>query len=345
MTFSPRTRSTQVSFPSGCKVYDVADPDYRRKIIRAGAEVSEVRYDDGAERNVSDAHLRAAERNVSDAHLRAAEGPIETDNEELAKPTHPSTREDTTVRHGQEAWCRLRANSTWADWVAVGAAHVVGRSTAMRDAHTNTPKGRGYNAAFIAWQKKFGFETLDKGDRARLFEVMNHLKEIDDWLQKLPESERLRLKHPNSVLRRWKAAIVKPKASELRISPVQKLKDSLVNLQEENDRMRREIERGGGDLWSADDRPKDIARIIVDKLTKAKAERVARNLQRAEGSKQVMSDNQYDRATVVARSILQIVAQRIRDDCTLRAQLTDVLRDEFHDIARSVMNEIRQEDE
>ena len=66
--------------------------------------------------------------------------------------------------------------------------------------------------------------------------------------------------------------------SPQKVSAVQKLKDSLVNLQEENDRMRREIERGGGDLWSADDRPKDIARIIVDKLTKAKAERVAREI-------------------------------------------------------------------
>ena len=56
---------------------------------------------------------------------------------------------------------------------------------------------------------------------------MNHLKEIDDWLQKLPESERLRLNHPNSVLRRWKAATVEPKTSEQRISPVQKLKDAV----------------------------------------------------------------------------------------------------------------------
>ena len=30
-------------------------------------------------------------------------------------------------------------------------------------------------------------------------------------------------------------------------------------------RMRREIEIGGGDLWSAEDRPKDIAKIIVKK--------------------------------------------------------------------------------
>jgi hypothetical protein len=58
-----------------------------------------------------------------------------------------------------------------------------------------------------------------------------------------------------------------------------------------------------------------------------------------------MSDGQHDRATVVARNILQILAQHVRDDPALRAQLADCLRDEFHDIARSVMNEIRREDE
>jgi hypothetical protein len=58
-----------------------------------------------------------------------------------------------------------------------------------------------------------------------------------------------------------------------------------------------------------------------------------------------MNDGQYDRAAVVVRTILQILAQHVRDDPALRAQLDDCLRDEFHDIARSVMNEIRLEDE
>ena len=58
-----------------------------------------------------------------------------------------------------------------------------------------------------------------------------------------------------------------------------------------------------------------------------------------------MNDGQHDRAIVAARTILQILAQDARDDPALRARLADCLRDEFHDIARSVMNGIRQEDE
>ena len=41
-------------------------------------------------------------------------------------------------------------------------------------------------------------------------------------------------------------------------------------------RAQEEIKRGGGDLWTKDDRPEDIARIMLTKLSRAKAERVAR---------------------------------------------------------------------
>ena len=52
-----------------------------------------------------------------------------------------------------------------------------------------------------------------------------------------------------------------------------------------------------------------------------------------------------DRAEIVTRGILQIIAQHIRDDLALRAQITDRLRDEFEDVARQTVNEIRQDDE
>src|SRR5262249_55446236 len=199
---------------------------------------------------------------------RAVDAPI---GDRLDNPT------EEAIRQGQEAWDRLRGNSTFADWIYVGTAHVLGRAEAMRDAHTNKPEGRGYNAAFAAWARKFGFADLDKGDRARLFNVMDNLKDIVAWLEKLPPNERLRRNHPSSIWRRWKAATTAPKAdAQPKPSPMQKLKDELVGVIEERDRYKREVERGGGDLWTAEDRPRDIAKIIVSKLTKAKAEKVAR---------------------------------------------------------------------
>jgi len=154
----------------------------------------------------------------------------------------------------------------------------------MCEAHLNKPEGRNYNAAFGRWQKQCGFADLDKAARSRLFEMMDHLAEIEAWRATLTVTRRLDLNHPTSVVRRWKAATAPPR--EKTISPVQKLKDELVNLQEQNDRMRREIERGGGDLWTPEGRPRDIAKIILAKLNKSKAEKVAREILAAlKGSK------------------------------------------------------------
>jgi hypothetical protein len=187
------------------------------------------------------------------------------------------------IRQGQEALRRLRDHSTWEDWKRVGRAHEAGRTTAMHDSGSNKPAGRGYNAAFHAWVKKFGFD-LDKGDRARLFDVMDHLMEIEAWLETLKPAERLRLNHPSSVWRRWKkeTAVVDPN-KPAKVSAAQKLKD----LSEENARMKREIEKGGGDLWTPDDRPEVIAQIMASKLSAYKVEKVAREMLKLAKSKKV----------------------------------------------------------
>jgi hypothetical protein len=200
------------------------------------------------------------------------------DADELDSPTHQP--EAAAIHDGQQAWARLHDHSTWQDWKAVGAAHVIGRAAAMHDGHTNKPKGRSYCAAFSAWAKKFGFADLDNGDRTRLFNVMDRLAEIEAWLAELPSTERLRLNHPASIWRRWKAATADPNA-EKKPSPYAGLKESIARLDEANARMKREIERGGGDLWSADDRPKDIATIMIQKLGRTKAEKAALEILKA----------------------------------------------------------------
>jgi hypothetical protein len=264
------------TYQDGMIVVDVGNPDRHAKILKAGAEVSEIRFDDDG-----------AERAVSNEYLRPVGMTYCVNGVELAKPTLEEPQEEDAVRLGQEAWHRLRAHSTWQDWKKVGAAHVIGRTTAMRDGHVNKPKGRSYNAAFLAWQKKFGFD-LDKGDRSRLYAVMDHLAEIEAWLATVKPAERLRLNHPNSVWRRWKkaTAVVDPNKPE-KVSAVQKLKDSVIQLSEECARMKREIDRGGGDLWTPDDRPEVIAEIMVSKLSLYKVEKVAREMLKFAKSKKV----------------------------------------------------------
>jgi hypothetical protein len=236
------------------KVFDVLDPDRHGKVIKAGAEVSEVRFDDGAERYVP--------------------------NDRLSRTTDP---DQTTLRRGQEAWHRLKKGSTFEDWKQVGAAHVLGRTAAMREAHVNKPEGRNYNAAFGRWQKQCGFDDLDKAARSRLFEMMDHLAKIEGWRATLTVTQRLDLNHPTAVVRRWKAATAAPKPNtEPNTSPYKKLEAAHAALIEELDRYKREIARGGGDLWNSDDRPRDIARIVIQQCkSKTKAENVAREILKA----------------------------------------------------------------
>jgi hypothetical protein len=152
---------------------------------------------------------------------------------------------------------------------------VIGRTAAMREAHVNKPEGRNYNVAFGRWQERCGFEDLDKAARSRLFEMMDNLAKIEAWRATLTVTQRLDLNHPTPVVRRWKAATAEP--MEKKVSSQQKMKDELIRLQEDNDRMRREIEDGGGDLWTVNDTPKDIANIMIKKLGMTKFERVMRD--------------------------------------------------------------------
>ena len=215
------------------------------------------------------------------AHLRALDGLLAAAHDGLSQH-NPSTTSEI-VRLGQEAMARKRR--AYDDWLAIAEALDVGRTDVMRVLYTNHAHGRRYEMAMGEWLIAHGFKEINKGTRSRLLECLKHKVEIQAWRSRLTDAERFAFNHPDTILRKWKAAtvVLDPSAAP-RISPVQKLKDSVVALHEENDRMRREIERGGGDLWSAEDRAQDIAMVILSKLTKRKAETVARAILKAVAS-------------------------------------------------------------
>jgi hypothetical protein len=180
--------------------------------------------------------------------------------------------EQATVLRGQEAWHRLGGDHCWEDWRQVGAALVIGRNGAMREAGVNRPAGRRYNAVFAAWLVKYGFQNLDKGDRYRLFAVMDHLQEIEIWRATITPTERLRLNHPSSVFRKWKSANA---ISQNRLNPIKMCREENRALQQEILRLRQECERLAGDRWEPADRPEEIASAMVAKLGRNQAAAVA----------------------------------------------------------------------
>jgi hypothetical protein len=186
---------------------------------------------------------------------------------------HNPSPSDEIVRRGQEALRRIGRN--WEDWLAIAEALQVGRAEVMGVVHTNQPTGKRYAKAMADWLLARGFHVIDKGTRTRVLECLEHRTEIEKWRETLTEGERLQLNHPDAVLRKWKAKTVPDPDKPKKPSAMAKLKESVARLEEENHRMRTEIERGGGDLWNKDDRPEDIADIMLTKLSSAKAERVA----------------------------------------------------------------------
>jgi hypothetical protein len=69
---------------------------------------------------------------------------------------NPTDREQSTILHGQEAWRRLGRDHTWEDWRQVGAALLIGRSGAMREAAVNRPAGRRLACANAILDRGFG---------------------------------------------------------------------------------------------------------------------------------------------------------------------------------------------
>jgi hypothetical protein len=194
-------------------------------------------------------------------------------DDELSQHNPSPTAE--IIRRGKEAMERQRRGLD--DWMDIAEALQVGRIESMRAAQTNEPKGKRYEKIMGEWLVAHSFHIIDKGTRTRLLECLQHRAAIEKWRAILTEGERFRLNHPDTVLRKWKAATVIPDPnSPPKTSAFAELKAANVELQEKLYRAERELSLGGGDLWTPEDAPEDIATVMLVKLSPSKAERVAR---------------------------------------------------------------------
>lgn len=172
-------------------------------------------------------------------HREISEEAIPTVEQDLGWPSQPSKSDDDgVVRLGQQAWQRRKTNAAWLDWVAIGRALSVGRRAAMAAAATDRPEGSCYNREFGIWLERNGFADIDKGDRNRLFKVLDKLPEIEEWRRTLPRTQLLRLNHPNTVLRKWETTTRGPKAKSIKPT----LRDRVATLKEANAALEARVE-------------------------------------------------------------------------------------------------------
>jgi hypothetical protein len=120
-------------------------------------------------------------------------------------------------------------------------------------------------------QRQFNKVTI-----TRLLQVMEREREVIEWhQQELTPTQQIAWASPDAIIRHC-PIFAKPKDPDKSPSSFEKLKQVNIELQERLHRAEEEIKRGGGDLWTKDDRPEDIANIMISKLSRDKAERVAR---------------------------------------------------------------------
>jgi hypothetical protein len=134
------------------------------------------------------------------AELRAKRATDQQDDG-LSGTTHADTQ---IIERAQAAAARLVAGAAWGDWVAVGRAHLIGRTEAMREAHAHKPEGKRYAAACSRWLATTKLDKVaDKATRSRLLELLDHIDAVEKWRETLATNRQLALNHPNTVFRHW----------------------------------------------------------------------------------------------------------------------------------------------
>lgn len=107
------------------------------------------------------------------------------------------------IAEAQEEWRLKKSDRDWDGWVRIGRALLLGRHQAMAEAQTNDPIGKRYNHAFGRWLRDNDFADMDKSDRSRLMDCLDHLEDIRKWRSTLTTNQRQQWNHPTTVWRRY----------------------------------------------------------------------------------------------------------------------------------------------
>jgi hypothetical protein len=107
---------------------------------------------------------------------------------------------------------RIKGDSTWNDWMAVGEAYLEISNEAQRLAGTSQPMGPSYKKIFserwAAFERQASNERpITKQERWALRVVMENRAEIEAWRMQLKDHERRRANYPGAVITKWKAYV------------------------------------------------------------------------------------------------------------------------------------------
>lgn len=219
---------------------------------------------------------------------------IEAELEQLSESQRKMLKEDA------KRWARIGAGAHLDDWLAFGPTLHLLRGIAMRAAHANTPQGRRYSFAFSELLESEGFKGMERNtisavlwlhdDKARIDEL-NAIRSV------MTPGQRSRLNSPISARKRIEASInareitkareangnhADAPESEIKLSPMAKLKNELADLRREKANLEREynaLKKNDGSLFDLKrDKIADIVGIMTTAISPRRAEDIARGV-------------------------------------------------------------------
>jgi len=126
---------------------------------------------------------------------------IETEAKEAASKVR-------VIRAGRDAWEAINKAASFESWACrIGPALAIGKRHALKVTRANAAWGRAYSREFNLWVRQHGFERMPAATRSMAVELAENITAIEQWRSTLPEKQRRRLVHPQSIVKRWKASL------------------------------------------------------------------------------------------------------------------------------------------
>ena len=132
-------------------------------------------------------------------------GPPVDDEPEL-RETAGRFLEARTIKAGAECWQAQGRSNSFAAFLKIGRALLLGRKFVLESTGANAPMGARYCVAFSKWTEAHGFVGMQSSLRSVCIDLAENSDAITAWRNGLPERQRKRLVHPLSVTRRWLAS-------------------------------------------------------------------------------------------------------------------------------------------
>jgi hypothetical protein len=160
---------------------------------------------------------------------------------------------------------RIKKGQHWDDWVKVSVGFGEGRRYAMHKSGMNRPVGTGYNKAFSGWMDARPW-TREHAQSVRnhCLWVAENLPALQAFRETMASNVRELANHPTTMKRRWDKEHKKEGEGKPRKNTTQELNESLAKLDDENNTLKKQLEKAKAVEEAPFNLRTDSVKMIVD---------------------------------------------------------------------------------